>query len=221
LETLAMQVVISATPVFDPRKAREWVKSFEVAETTPEGEPVEGQEGEAQENPKARKGKKVEKVSTPTSGLLGKMISSGLLVSYANNRMRFIHPVISGYLAGRAMANYNAEETLLNQPDWSGKYLTMRFIASHTDASRLVQALLEFSRLPMHRPLFAAARWLRDAPRNAPWRGKMFGTLAAILQMEGLPLSLRAQAMAAFVYSNDPSAAALFRIRLSSPTLPF
>lgn len=211
LETLALQVVISATPLFDPRKAREWVKAFEVAETTPEGEPIQSLEGEAQENPKPKKGKKVEKVSTPTSGLLGKMISSGLLVSYANNRMRFTHPVISGYLAGHAMANYNAEETLLNQPDWSGKYLTMRFIAAHSDASRLVQALLEFSRLPMHRPLFAAARWLRDAPRNAPWRGKMFGTLAAVLQMEGLPLSLRAQAMAAFVYSNDPSAAALFR----------
>ncbi|MBN8655877.1 MAG: HEAT repeat domain-containing protein [Anaerolineae bacterium] len=211
LETLAMQVTTSATPLFDPRKAREWVKSFEVVETTPEGESVESPEAEAQENSKPKKGKKVEKVSTPTSGLLGKMVASGLLVSHSNNRMRFTHPVITGYLAGRAMATYNAEETLLNQPDWSGKYLTMRFIAAQSDASRLVQALLEFSRLPMHRPLFAAARWLRDAPRNAPWRGKMFGTLAAILQMEGLPLSLRAQAMAAFVYSNDPSAATLFR----------
>ncbi|MEN9564003.1 MAG: hypothetical protein RIR73_2247 [Chloroflexota bacterium] len=211
LETLAMQVTTSATPIFDPRKAREWVKSFEVVETPAEGESSESLEGEAQENSKAKKGKKVEKVSTPTSGLLGKMVTSGLLVSYSNNRMRFTHPVITGYLAGRAMATYNAEETLLNQPDWSGKYLTMRFIAAQGDASRLVQALLEFSRLPMHRPLFAAARWLRDAPRNAPWRGKMFGTLAAIFQMEGLPLSLRAQAMAAFVYSNDPSAATLFR----------
>ncbi|MEW6406998.1 MAG: NACHT domain-containing protein, partial [Chloroflexota bacterium] len=32
LETLAMQVIISSQPVFDPRKAREWVKSFEPAE---------------------------------------------------------------------------------------------------------------------------------------------------------------------------------------------
>jgi hypothetical protein len=211
LETLAMQVIVSASPVFDPRKAREWVKSFEVAEETPEGESVQSPEEEAQENPKAKKGKKVEKVSTPNTGLLGKMTSSGLLVSYANNRMRFAHPVFAGYLAGHALTNYNADETLLNQPDWSGKYLTMRFIAAHGDASRLVQALLEFSRLPMHRPLFAAARWLRDAPRNAPWRGKMFGTLAAILQTEGIPLSLRGQAMAAFVYSNDSSAATLFR----------
>lgn len=211
LETLAMQVIVSATPVFDPRTAREWVKSFEMVEETPEGETTQGPEEEAQEVPKSKKGKKVEKVSTPDSGLLGKMSASGLLVSYPNNRMRFTHPVFAGYLAGHAMTTYNAEETLLSQPDWSGKYLAMRFIAAHGDASRLVQTMLEFSRLPMHRPLFAAARWLRDAPRNAPWRGKMFGTLAAILQTEGIPLSLRGQAMAAFVYSNDPSAATLFR----------
>lgn len=211
LETLAMQVIVSATPVFDPRTAREWVKSFEMVEETPEGETTQGPEEEAQEAPKSKKGKKVEKVSTPDSGLLGKMSASGLLVSYPNNRMRFTHPVFAGYLAGHAMTTYNAEETLLSQPDWSGKYLAMRFIAAHGDASRLVQTMLEFSRLPMHRPLFAAARWLRDAPRNAPWRGKMFGTLAAILQTEGIPLSLRGQAMAAFVYSNDPSAATLFR----------
>jgi HEAT repeat protein len=107
--------------------------------------------------------------------------------------------------------NFKAEETILNQADWSGKYLAMRYFAAHGDASKLVQALMEYSRLPMHRPLFAAARWLRDAPRNAPWRGKLFGTLAAIMQTEGLPLNLRGQAMAAFVVSNDPSATTLFR----------
>jgi HEAT repeat protein len=219
LETLAMQVVTSSQPVFDPRKARDWVKSFEVLEDKSETESTQSQIEEANievDESKSKKGKKVEKVSTPSSGLLGKMITSGLLVEYPNHRMRFIHPVLTGYLAGHAMANYNAEENLLNQPDWSGKYLAMRYFAAHGDASKLVQSLMEFSRLPMHRPLFAAARWLRDAPKNAPWRGKMFGTLAAILQTDGLPLALRGQAMAAFVYSKDPSAATLFRQLMNS-----
>lgn len=119
--------------------------------------------------------------------------------------------VFAGYLAGHALTTYAVDDTLINQQDWSGKFLTMRYLAAHGDASRLMQYLLGYSRLPMHRPLFEAARWLRDAPRNAPWRGKMFGALAAILQTEGIPLGLRGQAMAAFVYSNDPSAAALFR----------
>ncbi len=207
LETLAMQVVVNIQPIFDPRVARGWVKSFEVVEEKAEATDETVEETSA----KPQKGKKIEKVTTPSSGLLGKMVSSGLLAAYPNNKMRFVHPIFAGYLAGRALINYNVEEDILNQPDWSGKYLAMRYFAAHGDASKLVEALLGFSRLPMHRPLFAAARWLRDAPRNAPWRGKLFGALAAILQIEGIPLNLRGQAMAAFVVSNDPSAMTLFR----------
>ena len=211
LETLAMQVALSAQPIFDPRKAREWVKSFEVVEETVEST-TEQPDEEKKEDTKPKKEKKAEKVvAKPTMSLLEKMAASGLLVNYPNQKMRFMHPVFAGYLAGHALTHYNTEETLLNQPDWSGKYLAMRYYAAHGDASKLVQSMMEFSRMPMHRPLFAMARWLRDAPRNAPWRGKLFGTLAALLQTEGIPLSLRGQAMAAFVVSNDPNAAALFR----------
>lgn len=218
LETLAMQAILSAQPIFDPRKARDWVKSFEVTDQEVGAEPNSSPNPEAQvEESKSQKEKKIEKVSTPSSSLLDKMVSSGLLVSYPNNKMRFSHAVFAGYLAGHALTTYNAEDTILNQPDWSGKYLTMRYFAAHGDASKLIQKLMEFSRLPMHRPLFAVARCLRDAPKNAPWRGKLFGTLAAVLQTEGIPLSLRGQAMAAFVYSNDPSASTLFRQLIATP----
>lgn len=221
LETLAMQVILSAQPVFDPRQARSWVKSFEVIENESVAETSQTSSNEADgEDAKSdtQKMKKIEKVSTPSTSLLDKMAESGLLVPYPNHKMRFVHAVFAGYLAGHAMTNYSAEDNILNQPDWSGKYLTLRYFAAHGDASKVVQSLLEFSRLPMHRPLFAAARWLRDAPKNAQWRGKMFGTLAAILQSEGLPLSLRGQAMAAFVYSNDPSASTLFRQMINTPS---
>lgn len=213
LETLGMQVMVNSQPMFDPRKARAWVKSFEPVEEKPEGETTEQQpEEENKQNTTPKKGKKNEKVvATPTSGLLGKMAASGLLISHPNNKMRFVHPVFAGYLAGHALAQYNAEDALLNQPDWSGKYLAMRYFAVQGDANKLVQSLLETSSLPLHRPLFAAARWLRDVPKNAPWRGRLLGTLATIMQTEGIPLSLRGQAMAAFAASNDSNAATLFR----------
>ena len=51
----------------------------------------------------------------------------------------------------------------------------------------------------------------RDIPKDAPWRGKLFSALAALLQTDGIPLNLRGQAMAAFVVSNDAGAATLFR----------
>ena len=44
LETLAMQVMLTAQPVFDPRKARAWVKAFEL----PEEASDRGEEAETQ-----------------------------------------------------------------------------------------------------------------------------------------------------------------------------
>lgn len=209
LETLAMQASLNAQPIFDPRKAREWVKSFELPEET---DTAAGAGQAVEETTPLKKEKKNQKaVVAPTRGLLGKMAASGLLVNYPNNKMRFAHPVFAGYLAGRGLSQFHAEETILNQPDWSGKYMALRYFAAFGDAGKSVQTILETSQMPTHRPLFAAARWLRDAPRNAAWRGKIFSALAGILQTEGVPLSLRGQAMAAFVFSNDPNTAVLFR----------
>ncbi len=213
LDTLAMQAVLSAQPVFDPRSARSWVREFETSED---------QNGEETENPipddqvkeptepgKTRRTQKL--LPKPTSGLLGRLVSSGMLITNIENRMRFIHPVFIGFLAGRGLSTNKGNDAILNQPDWSGKYLAMRYLAAHGDPGSIVQKLLEWSRLPMHRPVLAAARWLRDAPRDSAWSGKIFATLAALLQTDGIPLGLRGQAAAAFMISGDPGAAALFR----------
>lgn len=213
LELLAMQVTLTGQPVFDPHKAREWVKQFETPEER--SEETTGEEAEqsaSEEPPTGRIGKKKTKTTpSPTPGLLGKLASSGLVVSHLNNKMRFVHPVFGGFLAGQALSGFKADETLLNQPDWAGKILAMRYLAAYGDASDLVKNMLEWSRLPMHRPMLTAARWLRDAPRDAPWRGKLMAALAELLQADGLPFALRGQAMAAFVASGDPGAATLFR----------
>ena len=143
--------------------------------------------------------------------MLGRLASTGLLVAYPNNKMRFSHPVFGGFLAGRALCGFKGDDALLNQTDWAGKLLAMRYLASHGDATSMVKTMLDWSRLPMHRPMLTAARWLRDAPLSAPWRGKVLAALADLLQTEGLPLALRAQALAAFITSNDPGVPALFR----------
>src|SRR5581483_5125486 len=211
LEALAMQVTLTGQPIFDPRKARDWVKSFESPEEIEQQTEESSGNEESKTEPLEKQKKRPRGIPSPTPGLLGRMASSGLVVSHPNNKMRFIHPVIGGFLAGRALAGLQADETLLNQPDWAGKILAMRYLASNGDVSGLVKNMLEWSRLPMHRPMLTAARWLRDAPRDAPWRGKLMASLAELLQTEGLPLSLRGQALAAFVASNDPVVTTLFR----------
>jgi HEAT repeat protein len=217
LEALAMQVVLNGQPVFDSHSAREWVKSFEpLEELEPNQEseqpPAEGAEADNAEEKRKKKGKKTKTVvPLPTPGLLGKMASSGLLISHADNKMRFVHPIISGYLAGHALSGYATPDALLNQTDWSGKYLAIHYLAVNGNVTKFVQSMLEWSRLPIQRPLLAASRWLRDAPRDAPWRGKIMAALARLLQTEGLAMSLRGQALAAFAASDDPAVATLFR----------
>lgn len=209
VESLALQTNLAAEPIFDPRKAREWVKSFEPAEPAPPS--IEGEKSQPQE-----KGKK-QKVETPSMGLISTLINSGLLTSHRNNRTRFCHPIFGGYLAGRALGNYKPE-AVLDQPPWIGKYLAMQYLAAAGDAALLAEKLLAELDRPLSRNLLSVARWLRDAPPEASWRGPLMAKLAELLQQEGQPLGLRGQALAAFLQlSGDPSISLLFRQLLKSP----
>jgi len=222
LETLGMQVTLSTQAIFDSRSARDWVKNFElpdddeIAETAGELSEDTTANGEKPKTaPLKQKGKTgpLGKGATApaTSSLLNKMADSGLLVSHTGNRLRFLHPVLGGYLAGRGLAATNADYSLLRQPDWAGKFLAMHYLAAHGDATELVNAMLKEVEAPLYRSLFSVARWLRDTPRDALWRGKVFAQLATLLQTEGIPLTLRAQAVTAFFLSGDPGAGPLFR----------
>lgn len=222
LELLAMQVVLTTQPIFDPRKARAWVKQYDIVDDkqlesaeavteTVEGEAVTLTDSQRIRIKRSRAGEAI-----PSYGLLSKMVDSGLLVQHPNNRMRFLHPVLNGYLSGQAIGDNEAGASLLTQPDWDGKNLSLRYLAARGDASTVADVLLKQSDIPLHSQAFAVARWLRDAPREAAWRAKVFASLLTILQAEGQPTALRAQAMAAFVASGDPGAATLFRQLLSS-----
>lgn len=222
LELLAMQVILTLQPVFDPRQARAWVKQYDIVEDKPlEGAETVVEPG-AEEDPALTDSQKI-KIrrskagdAAPSQGLLGKMVESGLLIAHSNNKMRFLHPVLNGYLAGQAIGDNDADITLLGLPDWDGKTVALHYLAARGDASAVAEMMLKDSDLPLHNRSFEVARWLRDASKEASWRSKAFASLLAILQAEGQPVGLRGQAMAAFATSSDPGAATLFRQLLSS-----
>lgn len=222
LELLAMQVVMTTQPIFDPRKARTWVRQYDIVEDQPSESTETDGTGENREPVPAPETQKIKvkrsrsRAAAPTHGLLSKMVESGLLVSHPNEKMRFLHPLFNGYLAGQAVGSNNADAALLAQPDWNGRTVTLHYLAARGDASALADTLLKQSDLPLHRQTFMVARWLKDAPRDAKWRAKVFASLMSILQAEGQPINLRAQAMAAFAASRDPGAATLFRQLLTS-----
>jgi hypothetical protein len=161
LEMLALQINLSAEPIFDPHKAREWIKPFEPIELS--DEPEIGDE---------TSDKKSRKVQAPSLGLITKLAESGLLLQHHNNRMSFIHPVFGGYLAGKALASYKSE-SLLDQPPYTGKYLALNFLAAFGEAGPLVDKLLSSLDRPLSRNLLTTARWLRTrtpaANRSASW----------------------------------------------------
>jgi hypothetical protein len=229
LQILALQTNVTAQPVFDPRKARDWVKSFEpqeAAAAAPETETPEESASESEPKENGNKSKKDKKnrskseISAPAApGLLTKLATSGLLVSHRSNRMRFLHPSLAGYLAGRGMAVYGASN-LTSQPAWSGRNATLNYAAIYGNAVPQAQSLMNSSKPPLRRELLAVARWLREAPRQAPWRGPVFAALTGLIRDETAPLSLRGQAVTAMVLSGDPGITTLFRQLLQTSTSP-
>ncbi|RPJ24430.1 MAG: NACHT domain-containing protein, partial [Chloroflexi bacterium] len=197
LELLAMQVVLTSQPVFDPRQARSWVKQYDIVEdkaieSTEDGTKTAEDEASAPVNSEKIKVKKSRAgESVPSYGLLSKMVESGLLVSHPNNKMRFLHPVLNGYLAGQAIGDNHADATLLAISDWDGKTVSLRYLAARGDAAAVADILLKESDLPLNNRIFTVARWLRDAHKEATWRNKAFASLLAILQADGQPLGLR------------------------------
>jgi HEAT repeat protein len=87
----------------------------------------------------------------------------------------------------------------------------MYFLAALGDASPLANTLLAQLDRPLSRNLLVPARWLREAPRQASWRGQVMAKLAELLKQTGQPLGLRGQALAAFLQSGDSSCPMLFR----------
>ena len=222
LELLAMQVVLTLQPIFDPRQARAWVRQYEIVEDKPLENAESAREAGDELEPALTDSQKIRikrsksGEATPSHGLLSKMVESGLLIAHSNNKMRFLHPVLNGYLAGQAIGDNDADATLLALPDWDGKTVSLRYLAARGDASAVADMMLKESDLPLHRQGLEVGRWLRDAPREAAWRSKAFASLLAILQAEGQPTGLRGQALAAFVASGDPGTTTLFRQLLGS-----
>jgi len=237
---LALQTGLSTQPIFDERRAKEWVKKFEPKEITtpvpgqpplaedqsaaeqpqpaPEDEAVAVTEAtaEVKTDPKAKHKKGTSSQPAAPRDIVWKMSTSGLLAAHRDDQLRggvrrFAHPVFAGFLTGKGLAESNDPSALANQPDWPGKDLSIHYCAAFGDITPYVNATLTQNDPVLARPVFVAARWLKEAPRQAAWRGKVMAALVGIFQKADIPLGLRMQVVMAFVQSNDPAVAALFR----------
>ncbi len=202
LEVLALQAIQNTQPIFETQQARQWVRTFEPI-------PSEDPSGSSQPAESAKKTEGGLRLATPD--MVEKMVLRGLLVRHGDQRLRFAHPILPGYLAGRALSAYGGVETVAQQPDWIGKHLSLHYLAVYGDPSPAVTLLLQSQEPLFHRPLLRIARWLRHTPQQSPWRGQVLAALAHLFRSPGQPLGLLGQVMAALALSGDPGVRALFR----------
>lgn len=242
LEVIGAQASLLGMSIFDGRRAREWTKAFETVNTEnltatenaiPLTETALTEEDQTLDeqtfapsmvqnpdttlgNPKSKNKNRTHQ--TANASVISKLTTAGLLAAHGGSRLRFSHPVFQGYLAGKNLDAAKTGETLLMQPSWIGQTTAFRYLAAFSDVTPLVNRLLAMNDPILLRPKFVAARLLRDAPREASWRGNVLGALMLIIQNEDNPLALRGQAMAAFAFSGDPGMGALFRQLMRAST---
>ncbi len=161
-------------------------------------------------------GKPTPKVTLSLQKVLYDLVSSGLLYSRKDQRVSFVHPIIQGYLAGKAVTSNVDFHCLDGQTDWSGGKLAIRYYLAWNDQSQLIIPLLNAKDDPLFRQILTAGSFLPDALPSAPWRHQVMHRLAIILQNDLFAISSRARALCALVSSGDPGVATLFRQLLTN-----
>lgn len=210
IERLAQQMVLNGQPFINRGQATDLVSEYEESPAAPNELPNENSSisDRPGEQPKI----------APIHSIIPTLISSGLLTDHLNDRMRFVHPVMQGYMAGIALAKESTITQFTSQSTWTGKLLTMRYLAAFGDITNLVNGLLQTEDEPFYRGLFQTARCARDAAPTARWRPFVMRHLADLMQNDHLPQTTRARALSALLCANDPTVNLLFEQLYKDPS---
>jgi HEAT repeat protein len=143
------------------------------------------------------------------------LTETGFLVSYTGSNYGFSHPIISGYLAGNALASTGTMDLIQSQPAWNGKTLAMYYFSRVGDVTPYINALIQEDDI-LHTNHLKISRWLQIAPKNRQWRSTILRTLTTILTKEKETLSLSAKIISAMAFSGDVGVSVYFRQLLKS-----
>jgi HEAT repeats len=207
LERFAVQLLVEMDYASNPHDTSRLKSAYKALMAAESAEPAEGEKTEQPVLAKIPTFKDIPGVDS--------LASSGFLASYPNSRFGFSHPIIGGYLAGKALAEFNLLNHLRSQPSWSGKNLALYYLARFGDVTPEIQFYLQEDDL-LHTNHLLIARWLQAAPKNKPWRTIVLRTLASVLMKERETLSLAAKIMTALAFSGDEGIAIYFRQLLKS-----
>ncbi len=212
LGKLAWEQIRGAKPVLSAEEIGSLTGERPAAPPEPEAE-------DAAPAPEADTPPETEETAAETSLPLDMLARNGLLAKRRKGGFALAHPVFRAYLAaGHLLAEGNPQEAF-GLSGGMEKTLLLQFLAREADLSAQVEAALLEEDDPLFRELLAAARWLRLAPHQAPWRGNLMRALAQKIRHKNLSLGMRVRFTAALALSRDPGANILLRrLMVESPT---
>ena len=127
LEALALEMVNNLRPILQQHDAEVAMSRYAkmVVSTPAQSEDQTEQPPEKVEKAKTSQGR-----AAPASQLISALTNNGLLISFGNAQIAFVHPFMMGYLAGSAYGTRGDFAQLNSQPDWTGRLVTVGFLSN-------------------------------------------------------------------------------------------
>lgn len=189
--------------------ANELVLQFETVTVTPEP----GIPGETEE---VQNGKEKQK-SGSNREIISNFIQNGILIEKAGDRLVFVHPIIAGYLAAEGFSEYGEISQIFQQPTWSIRFITIKYLNSHCDLTVNISTAMQNIDEPVQRQKIEVGSWLKTTDTGMPWVTQFLQQSVRDLQDNFLPMSLRYRVLTALALSNEDGIAELFRRFLTHP----
>lgn len=134
--------------------------------------------------------------------VLNMLLDRGLLVEHVGEQIRFISPLLTGFLASLSEDDF---VITVENPLWATRAAQYRYLTAFGRAGDLIPRMLGSDSAPIYPNFFTICRWLSDAPTTSEWRSAFMRRLVQLMQLEDLPRGFRARLFAAAIASNDPS----------------
>ncbi len=166
----------------------------------------------------ARPSKKSDSRVSSRNQILSILVENGILIDCAQEQVRFINPLIPGYLASfkvqEDQVDLSVEKSL-----WVNLLVTLHFMAWQNKTGYWLDNFLNQDIPPLYNNLITVGRWLRDCPSNSLWKPQVMRKLVDLVYKETLPIFIKGRILSAFILSNDFSLPLLFK-QMAQSTSP-
>lgn len=143
------------------------------------------------------------------------LFESGLLIRRAGNTYAFRHMMLMGYVGGESLIHDIPQRLsdVANNERWQ---MALAFASAGVGMKPAVYQKLSQPPDLLFSNLFEIARWLPEAPPDAPWRNEIMKRLSAALLASSQYLSLRERALGALIISGDNNVEVILRKAIRS-----